>query len=240
MQTEVVTEALPDTLIKEAASEKARRFKREWEERYSSLLAGRRHWKIIAGAQTIVIAGLCVALWDMGRQAHTPDVVVLEKSGSQIAYAGPVQPQSMDDATWDLVRVEQLKKFISAWRTVTSDVVAQNADWDMSFAFVGDNSQARAALSKWYEENDPVKRAAKGELVTVQFKTFDPPLKGSHTYGLWWTETTTSTSGQVTGTKTWHARIVYAQKIPTSEYARSVNGLGILATELSFEPVAGS
>ena len=39
MQTEVVTEALPDTLIKEAASEKARRFKREWEERYSSLLA---------------------------------------------------------------------------------------------------------------------------------------------------------------------------------------------------------
>lgn len=146
----------------------------------------------------------------------------------------------MDDATWDLVRVEQLKKFISVWRTVTSDVVAQNADWDMSFAFVGDNSQARAVLSKWYEDNDPVKRAAKGELVTVQFKTFDPPLKGSHTYGLWWMETTTSTSGQVTGTKTWHARIVYAQKIPTSEYARSVNGLGILATELSFEPVAGS
>jgi type IV secretory pathway TrbF-like protein len=172
MQTEVVTEALPDTLIKEAASEKARRFKREWEERYSSLLAGRRHWKIIAGAQTIVIAGLCVALWDMGRQAHTPDVVVLEKSGSQIAYAGPVQPQSMDDATWDLVRVEQLKKFISAWRTVTSDVVAQNADWDMSFAFVGDNSQARAALSKWYEENDPVKRGAKGELSPCSSKRF--------------------------------------------------------------------
>jgi hypothetical protein len=55
---------------------------------------------------------------------------------------------------------------------------------------------------------------------------------------MWWTETTTSTSGQVTQTKTWHARIVYVQKILTSEYARSVNGLGILATELSFEPVA--
>jgi type IV secretory pathway TrbF-like protein len=175
----------------------------------------------------------------MGRQAHTPDVVVLERSGSQISYAA-VQPQNMDDATWNLVRVEQLKRFLSYWRTVTSDEVAQNADWDMAFAFVGDNSQARQALDEWYKANDPLKRAAKGELVTVQFKTFDPPLNGSHTYGLWWTETTTSSSGQVIGTKTWHARIVYTQKIPTSEYAKQINGLGILATELSFEPVAGS
>ena len=236
MQTEVITEQK----IKEAVGEKVHRYKREWEERYSSLLVGRKHWKMVAGGQMIVIAGLSVGLWDTARRAHTPDVVVLEKSGSQISYAGPVQPANMDDATWNIVRVEQLKRFLSAWRTVTSDEVAQNADWDMAFAFVGENSQARQVLNEWYKDNDPLKRGAKGELVTVQFKTFDPPINGSHTYGLWWTETTTSNSGQLVSTKTWHARIVYTQKVPKEEYARSVNGLGILATELSFEPVAGS
>jgi type IV secretory pathway TrbF-like protein len=222
--------------IEKSAGEKIRRYKREWEERYSSLLIGRTHWKLAAFAELAIIAGLGFALWNIARKSHT-EVVVLEKSGTQINYAGPVQPRDMDDATWDLVRVEQLKKFISAWRTVTSDTQAQNADWDMAFAFVGDNSQARAVLARWYEQHDPLKRAAKGELVTVQFKTFDPPAKGSHTYGIWWTETITNTTGQTSETKTWRARIVYTQKIPSSGYARSVNPLGILAVELAYEPV---
>src|ERR1700736_6311372 len=98
--------------IHEEAQRKARLFRREWEERYSSLLVGRRHWKIIAGAQTIVIAGLSVGLWDLARRAHT-QYLVIERSGTQIHYAGPVQPQNMDDATWDLVRVEQLKRFLA-------------------------------------------------------------------------------------------------------------------------------
>jgi len=239
IKTEVITEPLPEvpaSRFQEQISEKARRYKREWEERYSSLLAGRRHWKIVCGALVLINSGLVFGLWNVARMSHT-ELYVLDRSGSVVNYAGPVKPVNMDDATWDLVRVEQLKKFISAWRTVTSDTVAQNALWDTAFAFVGDNSQARAVLAKWYEDNNPGKRASKGELVTVQYKTFDPPLRGSHTYGLWWTETTTSTGGQVIGAKTWHARIEYAQKIPTDQYARSVNGLGILATELSFEPV---
>jgi type IV secretory pathway TrbF-like protein len=155
--------------VEKLAGEKTRRYKREWEERYCSLLVGRTHWKLAAFAELAIIAGLSFALWNIARKSQT-EVVVLEKSGNQINYAGPVQPRSMDDATWDLVRVEQLKRFISVWRTVTSDVAAQNADWDTAFAFVGDNSQARAALNSWYEQHDPLKRAAKGELVRSNSK----------------------------------------------------------------------
>jgi type IV secretory pathway TrbF-like protein len=222
--------------IDKSMGEKVRRYKREWEERYCSLLVGRAHWKIAAFVELAIIAGLSFAVWNIAQKSHT-EVVVLEKRGAQIDYAGVVQPQNMDDATWDLVRVEQLKKFILAWRTVTSDEHAQNADWDTAFAFVGDTSQARAVLARWYEEHDPLKRAVKGELVTIQFKTFDPPAKDSHTFGIWWSETTSNTTGQTSETKTWHARIVYIQKIPTSSFARAVNPLGMLAVELAYEPV---
>jgi type IV secretory pathway TrbF-like protein len=223
-------------VVAEQISEKVHRYKREWEERYSSLLVGRSHWKFTAWAELFIIAGLIVALWNVARTSHS-ELYVLDRTGTAVNYAGSVKPVSMDDSAWDVVRVEQLKKFISAWRSVTSDTAAQNSDWDTAFAFVGENSPAFAVLAKWYQEHDPLKRAAKGELVTVQFKTFDPPTSGSHTYGLWWTETNVATNGQVISTKTWHARIVYAQKIPSNEFARSVNGLGVLATELSFEPV---
>jgi type IV secretory pathway TrbF-like protein len=216
------------------AREKAARYKREWEERFSSLLAGRRHWKLICGVLLLINAGEGLGIWNMARTSHT-ELYVVEKSGAVVNYAGPVKPANMDDATWDVVRVESLKKFIGAWRTVTSDTDAQKLDWDRAFCFVGQGSQARAALAQWYEENDPFKRSDKGEVVTVQFLTFDK--EGANTYGLWWRETTTSSSGQVNQVQIWRARIVYATKIPTSEVARAENGLGILATELTWEPV---
>ena len=100
---------------------------------------------------------------------------------------------------------------------------------------MGDGSQAKAALNKWYEENDPIRRAANGEIVTVQYKTFD--VEGQHTYGIWWMETTMSQGGQVVSQKTWRARIAYDMHIPTSEAAREENSLGILITELSWEAV---
>jgi type IV secretory pathway TrbF-like protein len=230
------TQSLVEPQLKDKVNEKVAHYRREWEERYSSLLVGRSHWKFTAWAELVIIAGLCAALWNVVRTSHT-ELYVLDRTGTSVNYAGAVKPVGMDDGAWDAVRVEQLKKFITAWRTVTSDTAAQNANWDTAFAFVGENSPAYSVLAKWYEANDPLKRAAKGELITVQYKTFDPPSNGSHTYGIWWTETKSSTSGQIISTKTWRARIVYVQKVPANEFARSVNGLGILATELSFEPV---
>jgi type IV secretory pathway TrbF-like protein len=230
------TVAVERPLLKDVVKEKIGAYKREWEERYSSLLVGRAHWKYTAWAELAIIAGLSAALWNVARTSHT-ELYVLERSGREVAYAGPVKPVSMDDAAWDEVRVEALKKFITAWRTVTTDAAAQNLNWDTAFAFVGEGTPAYAALSKWFDENDPSKRAAKGEVVTVQYKTHDKPVGGSSTYGIWWTETKYTSNGQVVASKTWRARIVYVQKPLHEEFARSVNGLGILATELTFEPV---
>jgi type IV secretory pathway TrbF-like protein len=222
--------------LQEAVNGKVARYRREWHERYSSLLVGRRHWKMVACGALAVIALQAVLLWDTARHARQADVVVLAQNGSNLTYV-PMQPQTMDDATWDAARVDEWKIFITAWRTVTSDEVAQGRDWDTAFAFVADNSQAYRTLAKWYAENDPFKRAKNGERVTVQWKTHEPPQQGSHTYLVWWTETTSNASGQLVGQQEWQARIVYGHKIPSSPFARSVNGLGMLASELSVEPV---
>lgn len=220
--------------IESEAREKQRRYQRNWEERYSSLLAGRRNWQLIAFVLVLMNGGLGYGIWHLAQTSRT-ELYLLDRTGSQVNYAGTVKPTSMDDATWDIVRIEELKKFVTSWRTVTSDAVAQKADWDRAFAFVGDGSQARDGLAKWYEANDPIVRAGKGEIVTVQYRTFD--REGANTYGIWWTETTTAPSGQSVNSRMWHARIVYATKLPTNEQARAENPIRILATELTFNEV---
>ena len=167
---------------------------------------------------------------------HKEVLYVLERGQrSEVSYFGPVKPVDMDAATWNLVKVESLKKFVACWRTVTADRSAAANNWDRAFMYVGDGSQAKQALAQWYEQNDPIRRAANGEIVTVEYKTFD--VEGQHTYGIWWQETTSSLTGQVMSQKIWRARITYAVHIPNSEKAREENSLGILATELAWEPV---
>ncbi|MGA8026197.1 MAG: type IV secretion system protein [Bryobacteraceae bacterium] len=224
-----------EPVVKEALDTRTRRAKRQWEEVWSNPIAAKQNWQRIAFGELLVL--LCAVFW-IGYLGRLPKQVlyVLErdKSGS-VSYAGPVKPVNMDAQTWDLVKVQSLKKFIEYWRTVTADRTAQAADWDKAFLYVGDGSQAKGALAKWFDANDPMKRADNGEIVTVQYKTFD--VEGQHTYGLWWQETSMSQGGQVVSQKAWRARIVYDMHIPASEAAREENGLGILITELSWEPV---
>ena len=111
--------------LKDVIDEKVARYRREWEERYSSLIVGRAQWKYTAWAALAICAGQSVALWNTARTPQK-DLYVLERSGKQTTYAGPVKPVNMDDSAWDEVRVEALKKFIAAWRTVTSDAAARN------------------------------------------------------------------------------------------------------------------
>jgi len=233
-KSEAITEQADASWVDSEVREKQRRYQRNWEERYSSLLAGRRNWQLMAFALVLINGGFGYGMWYLAHTSRT-EVYMLDRTGSQVNYAGSMKPANMDDATWDIVRVEELKKFVTSWRTVTSDAGAQKADWDRAFAFVGDGSQARDTLAKWYEANDPIARAGKGEIVTVQYKTFD--REGANTYGIWWTETTTALSGQSVSTKMWHARIAYATKIPTNEQARAENPMGILGTELTFNEV---
>lgn len=225
-----VTEISDDVL-----DTRTRGAKRQWEEAWSNPIAAKQNWQRIAFLEAAVLILTVWGLIHVGGMPKQVLYVVERDRAGNVSYAGPVKPLDMDAKTWDLVKIQSLKKFIEYWRTVTADRTAQAADWDRAFLYVGDGSQAKAALSKWYEENDPIRRAGNGEVVTIQYKTFD--VEGQHTYGIWWQETTMSQGGQVVSQKAWRARIAYDMHIPTSETAREENSLGILITELSWEAV---
>jgi type IV secretory pathway TrbF-like protein len=224
------TEVLPDVIDVRTA-----RAKRAWEEAWSNPVAAKQNWQRVAFLEA---CALVLAVWGLIHVGSMPKsvlyVVDRDKSGN-VNYAGPAKPVDMDAATWDLVRIQSLKRFVESWRTVTADRTAQERDWDRAFQHVGDGSQAKTALAKWYEDNDPLARSGKGETVSIQFKTYD--VEGKNTVGLWWQETTSAGSGQVVSQKVWRARMVYAMHLPTSEAAREENALGVLCTELSWQEV---
>jgi type IV secretory pathway TrbF-like protein len=235
MLTKIQTpDVCPEAALEEPDTRTARA-KRHFEEIWSNAIAAKQNWQRIAFCEAFIV--LCAVFW-IGYLGQLPKqvlyVVERDKAGD-VAYAGPVKPADMDAKTWDLVRIQALKKLLESWRTVTSDRTAQANDWDRAFLFVGDGSQAKATLSAWFEQNDPFKRADRGELVSVHFKTFD--VEGGRTYGLWWDEVTTSLAGQVTAQKSYRARVVYEMHIPSAQKAREENPLGVLVTELSVQEV---
>jgi len=227
LETQVLTTSIEDATT---------RAKRKWEEVWGNPIESKRNWQRMAFIEGIAILGALWMIWHL-HQAPTQLLYVLEtdKAHEHVQYAGLYQPTNMDAATWDAVKIQGLTRFIEAWRTVTTDKDAQEHDWDRAFMYLGENSQAKAAIANWYAQNDPIRRAQDDQIVSVQYKTFD--VEGKNTYGIWWAETTMSSTGQTTSTKMYRARIVYDIHLPTSEAARQENKLGILITEISFEEV---
>src|SRR5450755_3398152 len=158
----------------------------EFNQIWSNAIVAKQRWQAIA---FLLAVALICSIWGLIHLGGMPKSVlyVLERDkAGNVNYAGPVKPVDMDARTWDLVKVEALKKFLTSWRTVTTDRKSVNDNWDRAFLFAGEGSQAKTLLNAWFEENNPLKRAERGELVSVRFKTYD--VEGAHTYGLWWEE----------------------------------------------------
>jgi type IV secretory pathway TrbF-like protein len=221
-------------MIVDPGEDKFAKAKRAFDEVWSPLITARENWQRIAMFESVA---LIVAVAGMIYLGRLPKQVayVIERNGQHVSYAGPAKPADMDASTWNLFKVQALKRFVESWRTVTMDSSAQAADWDRAFMYVGEGSQAKTALIAWYEQNDPVKRAGKGDTVTVTFKTFD--FEGANTVGLWWDESTFGSGGQVASRKEWRARAVFVTHTPNTAAERAENPLGVLCTELSWQEV---
>jgi type IV secretory pathway TrbF-like protein len=221
-------------MIVDTAEDKFAKVKRAFDEVWSPLITAKENWQRIAMVQSLALVAAFAGMIYLGRLPKQV-AYVIERNGPHVSYAGPAKPADMDASTWNLFKIQSLKRFIESWRTVTMDGNAQAGDWDRAFMYVGEGSQAKSALVAWYEQNDPVKRAGKGDTVTVTFKTFD--VEGTNTVGLWWDESTFGAGGQVVSRKEWRARAVFVTRTPNTEAERAENPLGVLCTELSWQEV---
>lgn len=200
--------------------------KQAWNECFGDQIEAKKNWQRIAFASMGVTALAVGGMIHLGGLPKS-DVWLVEKDQNRhIVYAGRPHEQSLTAEVWDQIYVDSLQTLVWNWRLVTSDKAAQDDAWDRVFStYIGAGSQADAYLRNWYAENDPNRRAAKGELVRVEFETTD--RVGDTSYGLWWKETTTSLSGEVKSVKHWHCVFTLVKK----------GGIRFLVTELRPEEV---
>lgn len=174
--------------------------RKEWNERFGRYRSEARMWRIIAllsSAGLVACAGM--ATW-AGTQSHVvPYVVEKNKLGESIT----VQRLEVS-APFDPIRVKpQLARWVHDMRTVFQDPVAQTGLYTEAYAWVDQNSEAKAALDNWFAAHQPVTRAKAGSVaVTVE----DVLPAGGNTWTVDWFEET-SAPGSSTIKTFWRADV---------------------------------
>lgn len=202
--------------------------RREWDERYGSLISRERQWRVTALvcaiAALLAIGGLVV----LSARSHiVPFVVAMDSLGRPVAMGAAVQTSSADDR----VKRAALYTWIEDVRLVTTDGTAQRKSIDRVYAFVASGSQAQAFVSEFYRGDPPQKRAQTGT-VTADVQSILPTSE--RTFEVEWIETTRDSFGAITQRSRWKSALTISLTPPTDELSARVNPLGIFVAHASW------
>ena len=205
--------------------------RREWDERYGSLITRARNWRIAAIlALAVALVATCGLFAVSMKTKVVPYVVAVDNLGRVLA-AGPADQASRAD---DRLKRAALYHWVSDLRTVTTDGVAQRKAIDRVYAMIASGSPAQVEIGEFYRSDPPYQRA--------QTKTVDVDVKAvfaasDKTYQVEWTETTRGLSGQVESEDRWKGDFTIAVNPPTDERLIRINPLGIYVTNVSWSKV---
>jgi type IV secretion system protein TrbF len=205
--------------------------RREWDERYGSLITRAKNWRTIAllCASTVVLeTGGLVAL--SMRSRVIPYVVAVDNLGRQVA-AGPADQASVAD---DKLRRAAIFEWVGDLRVVTNDGVAQRKAIDRVYAHIANSSQAMGFINDFYRSDPPQKRA---ETQTVDADVQSVLPTSDKTFEVEWMETTRDLQGQVTQQVRWKGAFTVVVNPPTDERLLRINPLGIYVTNTSWSKV---
>lgn len=206
--------------------------RKEWDERYGDLISRARNWRAacfaMAAVAFLAVGGMIV----MSRQARiVPYVVAVDGLGRTVASGAAEQASVADDR----LKRAALNSWISDWRLVSMDGVAQRKAIDRAYAMIAAGSPAQVAVSDFFRREPPHERAAK-QTVDVEVKAIFP--SSDKTYEVEWLETTRSLAGSVTGEpQRWKGSFTIAVNPPADELLARVNPLGIYITSASWSRV---
>ncbi len=205
--------------------------RREWDERYGSLITRERNWRrmaFLSGLVALVAVGGVIRL---SMRSHVvPFVVAVDSLGKTIA-AGPAEETTPQD---DRLKRATVFTWVDDLRTVTTDGVAQRKAIDRVYAHIASGAHAQAFVSEFYRNDPPQKRAAT-ETVSVEVRSVLPTSERS--YEVEWTETSRDLYGAVKTQERWKASLIVAINPPRDERQARVNPLGMYVTNLSWGKV---
>ena len=205
--------------------------RREWDERYGSLITRARHWRIAAVlALAVALVAMCGLIALSTKAKVIPYVVAIDNLGRVLA-AGPADQASRAD---DRLKRSALFQWMSDLRTVTTDGVAQRKAIDRVYSMIANGSPAQVEIGDFYRNDPPFDRAQK-RTVEVDVKAVFPV--SDRTYQLEWTEIVRGLSGQIESQDNWKGSVTIAISPPNDERLIRVNPLGIYVTNVSWSKV---
>ncbi len=205
--------------------------RREWDERYGSLITRARNWRLAAVlALAVALVATCGLIALSTKAKVVPYVVAIDNLGRVLA-AGPADQASRAD---DRLKRAALFQWVSDLRTVTTDGVPQRKAIDRVYSMIANGSPAQVEIGDFYRNDPPFDRAQK-RTVEVDVKAVFPV--SDRTYQVEWTEIVRGLSGQIESQDNWKGSVTIAISPPNDERLIRVNPLGIYVTNVSWSKV---
>ena len=205
--------------------------RREWDERYGSLITRARNWRIAAVLALAVALVATSGLIALSTKAKViPYVVAVDNLGRVLA-AGPADQASRAD---ERLKRAALFQWMSDLRTVTTDGVVQRKAIDRVYSMIANGSPAQVEIGDFFRNDPPFDRAQK-KTVEVDVKAVFPV--SDRTYQVEWAEIVRGLSGQIESQDNWKGSVTIAISPPNDERLIRVNPLGIYVTNVSWSKV---
>jgi type IV secretion system protein VirB5 len=201
----------------------------EYMERYGNLTAIASTWRRISFILSL-FCFLCgsFVIFMSGSVRTVPFIVEVDRHGYEIAVK-PVEPSGIDDR----LIISRLGRFITNFRTVLNDDVAQVVYIDFVYKSVPNESAAYKKVMEFYQKNNPLLIAASEKITNfVELKSILPLGNSGKTWRGEWEEKRMS-AGNLLSVKSF-AGLFEIEVSPPSEIKDIMeNPLGLFVTDFS-------
>ena len=202
--------------------------RREWNERYGDYIHQAHHWRAMAFISGAVALVCVLGVVYIGAQSKViPYVVEVDKLGEAAAISRADRAAAVDGR----VIKAYLARFVSDWRSVTVDRLAQKGAIDRVYSMLPNGSIAVTKISDFFKTHNPFGLGTK-ESVAVAVTNILPI--SDKTWQVEWQETVRDTRGDVQGTMRMRVSIMVGIKPPTQEKLILINPLGVYITDLNW------
>ena len=205
--------------------------RRQWDERYGSLITRATNWR---AAAFLALGGLLISLIGLVamsmRSKVVPYIVAVDSVGHVVSQGVATEASVADDK----LKRAALFDWIKNLRMVSSDAIVERAAIDKVYAMIGNGTPASTKVSAFYTASSPLVRA-QTEVVAIDVHTLY--ATSPETYQIEWTENRMDLTGAPIGSQNYKGSFRIAVHPPSDEGLARVNPLGIYVTDVEMSKV---
>lgn len=202
--------------------------RREWNERYGDYIHQAQHWRLVALiASVVALIGVSGIAYIGAQSKIVPYVVEVDKLGLVAAVAPAERVNTVDQR---VIRA-YLARFITDWRTVSIDRIAQKGAVDRVYAMLPSGSVALRKLNEQFRAHNPF---VVGRKQTVAVELTNILSISNQTWQVEWREVTRDLRGELIKSVRMKVSIIVGITSPTDERLILINPLGVYITDLNW------